>query len=221
MKKILSKDHMRRNLQRYSKFNITGFFKTRKGKFGDNWIFFESYLEYDHLNMFEYNPAVKLLESQPVSINYMWRGRKHFYTADVGTINISKTSSSVEYKEIKPSSALEDDKESDRFEKIKSVYAQAGYPFEVITEKDLLPEQSLNNLEILNKSLGGLDGDSPLIDDALTVLSHKITLGESLQVFDALSLDTRALSYLLYNQLYQFDLKEPLNTNTLLTRNIT
>lgn len=108
------------------------------------------------------------------------RGRKRFYTADVGTINLSKTSSSFEYKETKPSSVLEDDEERDRFEKIKSVYARGGYPFEVITEEDLLPEQSLNNLEILNKSVGHVKGDSPPIDDALSVLPNNITLGKTL-----------------------------------------
>lgn len=220
MKDVLRKDHMRRNLERYSRFNITGFFKTRKGKYGDNWLFFESYLEYDHFNIFEYDSTVKVIESQPISIKYTWRGKQRNYSADTGIRKIGKQGAFNKYVEVKPRSVMQDKDEESRFKRIKQVFEQEGYPFDVLTEEDLLPEQHLQNLEILNKSMGNIDSSSPYIDDAISVLPVKTKLGEAIRAFNALNLSTGVLSYLLYNQLYQFDMNLPLHSDVVLTRNI-
>lgn len=220
MKNILRKDHMRRNLQRHSKFNITGFFKTRKGKYGDNWLFFESYLEYDHLNMFEYDSTVKIIESQPISIRYTWKGKKRNYSADAGIRQIGKEGPINKYIEIKPSSVMQQEDEKSRFKRIKHVFEQEGYLFDVLTEEDLLPKQHLKNIEILNKSIGCIESSSPYIDDAISVLPVKIKLGEAIRAFNALNISTEVLSYLLYNQIYQFDMNLPLHADVVLTKNI-
>ena len=220
MKEIYLKDHMRRRLARYSKFNISGLFKTRKGKCGENWLFFESYLEKDFFTKFEFDPKILMIESQPISISYSWQGKTCYYTADVGLVNVSNHKVETLYVEIKHSSAMEDKVTERKFKKIRQVFRKLGYQFEVFTEKNLLCEQSLHNLEIINKSIGYIDKSSPLIDDALTALPSQVTLKEATEALDALKMDTSVLSYLLHKQLYLFDLSKPMRANTILDRNI-
>lgn len=220
MKDVYQKEHMRRRLARYSKFNISGLIKTRKGKSGENWLFFESYLEKDFFTQFEYDPRILLIESQPISISYRWKGKTYFYTADVGLVQAFDYGVEKYYREIKHSSAMENKETRQKYKKICRVFKKLGYRFDVVTEEDLLPVQSLKNLEIINKSIGCIDSSSPLIDDALAVLPQQTTLGDATKALEVLKIDKSVLSYLLHKQFYLLDLSKPMLSNTLLTRNI-
>ena len=220
MKDIYLKDFMRRRLARYSKFNISGLFKTRKGKNGENWLFFESYLENAFFNQYEFDPSIVVMESQPLSISYYFRGKKRFYTPDIGLVQCSDNGLKEKFKEVKHSSAMEDNTTRNKYKRIRRVFKKLGYEFEVVTEKNLKSEQALRNLEIIYKSLGNITSSSPLIDDALSLIPSQTTLGEATTALKTLQMDPCVLYYLLYKQLYQFDLNQPLRSETLLTRNI-
>lgn len=220
MKDIYRKEHMRRMLGRYSKFNISGLFKTRKGKFGENWLFFESYLENAFFNQYEFDPSIVVIESQPLSISYYFKGKKRFYTPDIGLVQCSDNGQKEKFKEVKHSSAMEDKTTRNKYKRIRRVFKRLGYEFEVVTEKNLKSEQALRNLEIIYKSVGNITSNSPLIDDALSLIPSQTTLGEATTALKALQIDPCVLYYLLYKQLYQFDLNQPLRSYTRLTRNI-
>ena len=220
MKDIYLKDFMRRRLARYSKFNISGLFKTRKGKNGENWLFFESYLENAFFNQYEFDPSIVVMESQPLSISYYFRGKKRFYTPDIGLVQCSDNGLKEKFKEVKHSSAMEDNTTRNKYKRIRRVFKRLGYEFEVVTEKNLKSEQALRNLEIIYKSVGNITNSSPLIDDALSLIPSQTTLGEATTALKTLQMDPCVLYYLLYKQLYQFDLNQPLHSETHLTRNI-
>ncbi|MDO6566265.1 Tn7 transposase TnsA N-terminal domain-containing protein [Alteromonas sp. 1_MG-2023] len=220
MKDIYRKEHMRRMLGRYSKFNISGLFKTRKGKSGENWLFFESYLENAFFNQYEFEPSIVTLESQPLSISYYFRGRKRFYTPDIGLVQFTGNELIEKYKEVKHSSLMKDEETRNKYKRVRRVFKKLGYEFEVVTEKNLKSEQALRNLEIIYKSIGHITSSSPLIDDALSFIPNHTTFGEASIALKALQIDTSVLFYLLYKQLYQFELNQPLRSDTVLTRNI-
>ncbi|GFD86997.1 hypothetical protein KUL150_30560 [Alteromonas sp. KUL150] len=220
MKDIYRKEHMRRMLGRYSKFNISGLFKTRKGKFGENWLFFESYLENAFFNQYEFDPSIVTIESQPLSISYYFEGKKRFYTPDIGLVQCSDNGLQEKFKEVKHSSAMKDKTTRNKYKRIRRVFKRLGYEFEVVTEENLKSEQALRNLEIIYKSVGNITSNSPLIDDALSCIPSCTTLGEATTALKALQIDPCVLYYLLYKQLYQFDLNQPLRSCTRLTRNI-
>lgn len=220
MKDIYRKEHMRRMLARYSKFNISGLFKTRKGKFGENWLFFESYLENAFFNQYEFDPSIVTIESQPLSISYYFKGKKRFYTPDIGLVQCSDNGLKEKFKEVKHSSSMADKTTRNKYKRIRRVFKRLGYEFEVVTEQNLKSEQALRNLEIIYKSVGNITSNSPLIDDALSCIPSCTTLGEATTALKALQIDPCVLYYLLYKQLYQFDLNQPLRSCTRLTRNI-
>ena len=197
MKDIYLKDFMRRRLARYSKFNISGLFKTRKGKNGENWLFFESYLENAFFNQYEFDPSIVVMESQPLSISYYFRGKKRFYTPDIGLVQCSDNGLKEKFKEVKHSSAMEDNTTRNKYKRIRRVFKKLGYEFEVVTEKNLKSEQALRNLEIIYKSLGNITSSSPLIDDALSLIPSQTTLGEATTALKTLQMDPCVLYYLL------------------------
>lgn len=217
MQHVFSKEHMRRKLERYSKFNISGLYKCHTL---ENILFIESYNELSTYYVLDNDPTIIRMESQPISIAYFFDGKIHFYTPDVGVEQITQSGVIAKYIEVKHSSALEDPKTKRKLKVIKSEFEKRGYHFEIRTEKSIPGKEFLFNLQLFHKGAANVDSQSPLIDDALLFLPRQITLGEATAALQALRIDISVLSYLLLKQLYKCDMSKLIHRDTELFSNL-
>ena len=89
------KNDMRRNLPRFSRFNISGLFPTNKDTSPH---FFESLNESNFAQVFEFDSNIKAVRSQPFSISYMDDDVKRVYTPDYSITNCFDVTYIVEVK---------------------------------------------------------------------------------------------------------------------------
>ena len=214
MNTVFNKVKMHRRLSRYSKINISGLFSSKKNK---NPLFFESYLECYIFHILEYDPNIKFIESQPLTIGYEANGRFLKYTPDSCVIDVHGKAT---YLETKPILKLVNATNSIKFKRIKKEFNRLGYEFKTLTELDLPSPQHMRNLEILHRNSFGINSDSCCVDFALEMLPTQVTLREAIDATLAVGLPKSVVSYLLFSQLYTCELNAPLNNDALLTRNI-
>ena len=170
----------------------------------------ESKLEAEHCLAIEFERNVMSYRTQPLTIRL---NAKESYTPDVV---IADESGKYTFREIKFSGSLQSNKLNDRLTKITSVFATAGFRFEVITEKLLNLFPVCQHRNYLYRS-ARLNFHQLQVNEALAVIN---TAGPdfTLQAFrnecQDLGIHPLIADWTIFHGYVQFDINQPINELT-------
>ncbi len=212
--KAYRKDDMRRNLERFSRFNLSGLFPTLKDSSPH---FFESFNEAHFAVMFEYDPTIVSVKSQPFSIQYSDEGQTKNYTPDFSLIDCNN---GIKIIEVKVSAAL-DEKINRKHNLIKKAFKQHGFEFQVMTEKHLPSRLAVSNMMMVKRNaiaLGMPDEDA--LNYLLNILSAPVSLDKALDICKCLQINTNMISYCIFRDYVKIELSSNLTGETMLSSNV-
>ncbi|MBB1291608.1 TnsA endonuclease N-terminal domain-containing protein [Pseudoalteromonas sp. SR41-4] len=212
--KAYRKKYMRRNLPRFSRFNISGLFPTDKDTSPH---FFESLNESNFAQVFELDSNIKFVRSQPFSINYTDDGKKRLYTPD---FSITDCFGGICIVEVKAGEAI--DNEAKRLHKlIEEEFEKLGFEFVVMTEKDLPSRTTLSNLNMIMRNAHAVGSvDDEVINYLLDVLPREFSLQSALAICDSLNLDRDLIFYFIFKDYMKIDVSSDICNETMITSNV-
>ncbi|WP_252950077.1 TnsA endonuclease N-terminal domain-containing protein [Pseudoalteromonas shioyasakiensis] len=186
---VYNKESMRRRLERFSRFNISGLCPTLKDTQPH---FFESFNESHFALMFEFEHTIKAVRSQPFSISYTDDKKKRLYTPDFSLIYCD---GSVRVVEVKHSKAIDEKTKRIHF-LIEKAFEKLGFEFAVMTEKDLPSRRALSNMKmILRNALSMKVVNDEHVNTLLDVLPSELTLQKAHAICDALNLNRNLICH--------------------------
>ena len=211
--KAYRKDDMRRNLERFSRFNISGLFSTFKDSSPH---FFESFNEAHFAVMFEFDPTIVSVKSQPFSIQYSDEGKTNNYTPDFSLIDCNNA---IKIIEIKMSDTF-DEKMNRKHKLIKSAFKQDGFEFQVMTEELLPSRLAISNMMMIKRNaiaLGRPDEDA--LNYLLNILSVPISLDKAFDICKCLKINTNMISYCIFRDYVKIEASSNFTGETMLSSN--
>ncbi|MEL0653734.1 TnsA endonuclease N-terminal domain-containing protein [Pseudoalteromonas issachenkonii] len=212
--KAYRKDDMRRNLERFSRFNLSGLFPTLKDSSPH---FFESFNEAHFAVMFEFDPTIVSVKSQPFSIQYSDEGQTKNYTPDFSLIDCNNR---IKIIEVKVSAAL-DEKINRKHNLIKKAFKQHGFEFQVMTEKHLPSRLALSNMMMIKRNAIALGRpDEGALNYLLNILSVPIALEKALDICKCLKINTNIISYGVFRDYLKIDVSSSFTGETMISSNI-
>ena len=212
--KAYRKDDMRRNLERFSRFNISGLFSTFKDSSPH---FFESFNEAHFAVMFEFDPTIVSVKSQPFSIQYSDEGQTKNYTPDFSLIDCNN---GIKIIEVKVSAAL-DEKINRKHNLIKKAFKQHGFEFQVMTEKHLPSRLAVSNMMMVKRNAIALGiPDEDALNYLLNILSAPVSLDKALDICKCLQINTNMISYCIFRDYVKIELSSNLTGETMLSSNV-
>lgn len=208
------KDDMRRNLERFSRFNLSGLFPTTKDSSPH---FFESFNEAHFAVMFEFDPTIVSVKSQPFSIQYNDEGKVNNYTPDFSLTNCNNE---IKIIEAKVSDTL-DEKTNRKHKLIKSAFKQHGFEFQVMTEKHLPSRLALSNMMMIKRNAIALGRpDEGALNCLLDILSVPVALEKALNICECLKINTNMVSYCIFRDYLKIDVSSSFTGETMLSSNL-
>lgn len=108
-------------------------------------IYWESQLERDRFHFLEFDSSVITFQEQPKPINYKLDGDLRRYTPDLQIW--SKRGN--RYEEIKMKKEAEKPENIKKFEIVKSVFAEMGWDYRVVTEDTIRVQPCLDNINLI------------------------------------------------------------------------
>ena len=212
--KAYRKNDMRRNLPRFSRFNISGLFPTNKDTSPH---FFESLNESNFAQVFELDSSIKYVRSQPFSISYIDDGKKRVYTPDYSVVDCFGCICIVE---VKVSEAINN--ETKRLHQlIEEKFKKLGFKFVVMTEKDLPSRTTLSNLNMIMRNAHAVGCvDDEVVNYLLDVLPREFSLRSGLAICDSLNLDRDLIFYFAFKEYVKIDVSCEMCDETIITSNI-
>ena len=212
--KAYRKDDMRRNLERFSRFNLSGLFPTLKDSSPH---FFESFNEAHFAVMFEFDPTIVSVKSQPFSIQYSDEGQTKNYTPDFSLIDCNN---GIKIIEVKVSAAL-DEKINRKHNLIKKAFKQHGFKFQVMTEKHLPSRLAVSNMMMVKRNAIALGiPDEDALNYLLNILSAPVSLDKALDICKCLQINTNMISYCIFRDYVKIELSSNLTGETMLSSNV-
>ena len=212
--KAYRKDDMRRNLERFSRFNLSGLFPTLKDSSPH---FFESFNEAHFAVMFEFDPTIVSVKSQPFSIQYSDEGQTKNYTPDFSLIDCNN---GIKIIEVKVSAAL-DEKINRKHNLIKKAFKQHGFEFQVMTEKHLPSRLAVSNMMMVKRNAIALGiPDEDALNYLLNILSAPVSLDKALNICKCLQINTNMISYCIFRDYVKIELSSNLTGETMLSSNV-
>lgn len=212
--KAYRKDDMRRNLERFSRFNLSGLFPTLKDSSPH---FFESFNEAHFAVMFEFDPTIVSVKSQPFSIQYTDEGQTKNYTPDFSLIDCNN---GIKIIEVKVSAAL-DEKINRKHNLIKKAFKQHGFEFQVMTEKHLPSRLAVSNMMMVKRNAIALGiPDEDALNYLLNILSAPVSLDKALNICKCLQINTNMISYCIFRDYVKIELSSNLTGETMLSSNV-
>ena len=212
--KTYRKESMRRNLERYSRFNLSGLVSTQKDSSPH---FFESFNEAHFAVMFEFEPTIISVKSQPFSIRYSVEGVDHNYTPDFSVIDCNNR---VKIIEVKVSAAL-DEKTVRKHKLIKKAFKQHGFEFQVMTEEHLPSRLAISNMMMLKRNAIALGRpDDEALNYLLNILSVPVSLNKAVDICKCLKINTNMISYCILHDYVKMELSSNLTGETMLSSNV-
>ena len=124
--------------------NMTGLFPSLKLR---RMVAFESLIEQDYLYVLDYEREVVFFEEQPLSIEYVWDGKKLRYTPDFHVIR----GEIHELVECKPLVFVNTEDNQRKFSVAQTWCKDQGWSFSVITDQDLRQSHRLSNIKLLTR----------------------------------------------------------------------
>ena len=124
--------------------NMTGLFPSLKLR---RMVAFESLIEQDYLYVLDYEREVVFFEEQPLSLEYIWEGKKLRYTPDFHVIR----GEIHELVECKPLVFVNTEENQRKFSVAQAWCKTQGWFFSVTTDQDLRQGHCLNNIKLLTR----------------------------------------------------------------------
>ena len=211
---VYNKESMRRRLDRFSRFNISGLCPTLK----DNQPhFFESFNESHFALMFEFDQTIKSVRTQPFSISYTDDNKKRLYTPD---FSLSYCDESICVVEVKHSKAI-DAKTKRTHCLIEKAFEKLGFEFVVLTENDLPPRRALSNMKmILRNALSMKVVNDEHVNTLLDVLPPELTLQKAHSICDALNISRNMICHFVLKDYLKMDVSCDICNETVLINNL-
>lgn len=211
------KPNLARRIKRSGPIFTKGHFPTKKN---NNTLYFESFLELTALLHFEFEGDIILVDTQPFSILYLFKGRMVRYTPDVFVVYIDNNGNERKvYIEVKPSTKLGTPENKIKFDTLKALFAKLGKEFITFDELEMT-RTKLKNLELLFQGASVFGDVLPYIDKMLALLPMQITLEDARQQIISAGLHENHIHYLLFKQYYHVDLEQPLTNISLIQLNV-
>lgn len=211
---VYNKESMRRRLDRFSRFNISGLCPTLKDKQPH---FFESFNESHFALMFEFEQTIKSVRTQPFSISYTDDKKKRLYTPD---FSLSYCDGSVRVVEVKHSKAI-DAKTKRTHCLIEKAFEKLGFEFVVLTENDLPPRRALSNMKmILRNALSMKVVNDEHVNTLLDVLPPELTLQKAHSICDALNINRNMICHFVLKDYLKMDVSCDICNETVLINNL-
>jgi len=211
---VYNKESMRRRLDRFSRFNISGLCPTLKDTQPH---FFESFNESHFALMFEFEQTIKSVRTQPFSISYTDDKKKRLYTPD---FSLSYCDGSVRVVEVKHSKAI-DAKTKRTHCLIEKAFEKLGFEFVVLTENDLPPRRALSNMKmILRNALSMKVVNDEHVNTLLDVLPPELTLQKAHSICDALNINRNMICHFVLKDYLKMDVSCDICNETVLINNL-
>lgn len=199
---------------------------SKKGSFRGNFISqkvgktiqYESLLERDFMQLLEFDPLIQRYDSQPLEINYRYKGRKRRYYPDFKAKTIN---GEIIIYEVKPKTKLKLEENLIKFEAGSLFCEKNELHYKVVTEKDIRKGNLISNLELL-REVNSFQTNHKVMEQILYILkqvekSSKKNLKESIENITDAEFEGN-LYYLIYNHKINVDLiSEPISDNTILS----
>jgi DNA-binding Xre family transcriptional regulator len=176
----------------------------------------ESILETDAYLHLEFEPTVKRYLTQPCSFKLNINNRKTRYTPDALVEDIY---GNYFFLEVKPSSKLQEDKNSEKFSQIKSYFEEElNVPFRILTEKDIRVGKLTQNLQQLYVFLD-VALDNATTKKIVNTLPEKVTVKTLEQVCHQFHQLPHYAWALIAHGYFNFHFEEMLTRSTLISVN--
>lgn len=211
---VYNKESMRRRLERFSRFNISGLCPTLKDTQPH---FFESFNESHFALMFEFDQTIKSVRTQPFSISYTDDNKKRLYTPDFSLIYCD---GSVRVVEVKHSKAIDEKTKCTHF-LIEKAFEKLGFEFVVLTENDLPPRRALSNMKMILRnalSMKVVNGEN--VNTLLDVLPPELTLQKAHAICDALNVNRNMICHFVLKDYLKMDVSCDICNETALINNL-
>jgi hypothetical protein len=184
----------------------------------DQMIHWESLLERDYVRLLEFDSTVIRYESQPLVINYFYKGKSYEYYPDFKIITVDYR---VMLVEVKPLKFINKPENRVKFEVGKRYCEQHGWTFQVVTEEQIRPGFLQYNLCKIRKIPEILISKSVCNQILMNVAKQEIcTIQELRETCDEIDKSDffRCLYFLIYHHKIITDLiNEKLSVNSLIT----
>lgn len=201
-----------RKIKPSKKGSYRGYLNSKKC---DEMVAWESLLEKDFIKVLDFDPAIEKIQSQPIKIEYRYKGKLHKYYPDFLAVTNEKYF--VLY-EVKPEDKIDDEKNKIKFEVGKIYCEKKGWKFKVVTEKDIRKGYLIQNLDKIRKI------DERTTKKSLTMKIYRFMqekgkckicdLRENFSDISRAEFDAN-LFYMIYNHYFEIDLiNEILNEET-------
>ncbi|WP_375185597.1 TnsA endonuclease N-terminal domain-containing protein [Pseudoalteromonas sp.] len=211
---VYNKESMRRRLERFSRFNISGLCPTLKDTQPH---FFESFNESHFALMFEFEQTIKSVRTQPFSISYTDGKKKRLYTPD---FSLSYYNKRICVVEVKHSKAI-DAKTKRTHCLIEKAFEKLGFEFVVLTENDLPPRRALSNMKmILRNALSMKVVNDEHVNTLLDVLPPELTLQKAHSICDALNISRNMICHFVLKDYLKMDVSCDICNETVLINNL-
>lgn len=211
---VYNKESMRRRLDRFSRFNISGLCPTLKDTQPH---FFESFNESHFALMFEFEQTIKSVRTQPFSISYTDDNKKRLYTPDFSLTYCDK---SICVVEVKHSKAIDEKTKRTHF-LIEKALAKLGFKFSVLTEEDLPSRRALSNMKmILRNALSMKVVNDEHVNTLLDVLPSELTLQKAHSICDALNINRNMICHFVLKDYLKMDVSCDICNETVLINNL-
>ncbi|RJF35768.1 TnsA endonuclease N-terminal domain-containing protein [Pseudoalteromonas gelatinilytica] len=210
---VYNKESMRRRLERFSRFNISGLCPTLKDTQPH---FFESFNESHFALMFEFDQTIKSVRTQPFSISYTDDKKKRLYTPDFSLTYCNK---SICVVEVKHSKAIDEKTKRTHF-LIEKALAKLGFKFSVLTEEDLPSRRALSNMKmILRNALSMKVVNDEHVNTLLDVLPSELTLQKAHAICDALNLNRNLICHFILKDYVKIGFSRDICSESILINN--
>lgn len=166
-------------------------------------VHWESQLERDFYFLLEIDPNVISFKEQPMRLEYILDGKKHYYTPDL----LVERTDKKQVIEVKPKSKV---KEYGRiFQLASNICEKYGYEFRVITDEIIRLQPRLYNVKLLWRySRIPIQPQHQILCREFFSTKREATLGEVMQFFVAKCAGKQIVFALLYRGLLEVDLME-------------
>lgn len=217
MRNTDNKQYLARRIRRSAPIFIKGQFISAKNR---KTLHFESFLELTALLHFEFDSTIIFVDTQPLSITYLVKGRMVRYTPDIFVVCIDENGQERRiYVEVKNASRFEQRENEIKFDTLKAVFEKHGKEFHKFDENEL-SRTKLKNLELLYQGVSACDGLAQNVPAILSLLPAEISLGEARKAIINAGFYENHLHYLLFNKYYLVDLENKLSLTSLLRLNV-
>jgi hypothetical protein len=172
---------------------------------------YNSLLQKDFMYWLEFDTDVLSYNTPAITVNYHSNGKEKSYTPDFQVVRSQKK----QITEVKSQKTIESEKYSRLYQMLAGLYDETGWTFVVLTEAAIRREPILSNIKLLY----GYARESFSVDeyrDCWEIARSNVpaSLAEIFQILDQHRIRRNVLFKLLFHNLVEIDIQQPITTNS-------